>query len=528
MIGAGHNGLVCAAYLARHGLPVAVLERRARAGGCAGSERVMSTTVNICNCDHTLIRASGVIDELDLHRHGLSYFDLSPSRQHFVPGGRPWWAWHDIAQTLDGLAVTHPGEVAGYRRYLEDLLPLAQLVVEVGIRRPGWKSLGVAQGGGSTGPLPWRNAGRLAHLRRDSAARVLARYFSSEDLRAPAAAGGPAIWGLAPDLPGTGLGALGYALGHLVSPGRPLGGSGALVDALVSAVTLDGGTVRCGAEVVSIDCSEQAVHGVTLASGEEVEADVVVCASDPRRAVVRWLRHPPRRAGSFVRRWARMEAGEGYESKVDAVIEVPPRLADEPDGLRARLGVPEDSATTLVVTPPTDAIVTARALASRGQVAPQPIMLANVPDLADRSVAPLDGGHTFSLEVLFTPWALRGGWENSNEPARWLEVFGQLQWGDFLSGIRRWRSVTPRDYHDEYGLERGYAPSYPGGALATLVGLGGREVTRYRTPVPGLYLTGAGTFPGAGVWGASGRNAAGTVLSDLATPRRYRLWPASG
>ncbi|MGH9896124.1 MAG: phytoene desaturase family protein, partial [bacterium] len=112
------------------------------------------------------------------------------------------------------------------------------------------------------------------------------------------------------------------------------------------------------------------------------------------------------------------------------------------------------------------------------------------------------------------PFALEGGWKDSPEPARWLACYGELLETGFLEGVSRSRVMTPSDYESQFGLTSGYAPSFTGGPLAALIGRE-PELTRYRTPLKGLYLTGAGTFPGAGIWGASGRNTAEVVLSGL-------------
>ena len=137
------------------------------------------------------------------------------------------------------------------------------------------------------------------------------------------------------------------------------------------------------------------------------------------------------------------------------------------------------------------------------------MFFANVPSALDPTmrVAGPEGGHVFSLEVLYTPYGLRGGWAGSERAARWLDVFAELVQPGFLDGVRRWRAMTPDVYEGEFYLPRGYATSFAGGPLAALRG-DPKELTRYETPVRGLYLTGAATFPGAGVWGASGRNAA--------------------
>jgi phytoene dehydrogenase-like protein len=117
-----------------------------------------------------------------------------------------------------------------------------------------------------------------------------------------------------------------------------------------------------------------------------------------------------------------------------------------------------------------------------------------------------------SLEVLWTPYALRGGWARSPEPWRWLEQLATSCEPGLLDSVRDWRAMTPPDYEREFSMTRGYAPSFPGGVVAALTARQ-PELSRYRTPVRGLYLTGAGTFPGAGVWGASGRNTASVVLA---------------
>jgi phytoene dehydrogenase-like protein len=119
-----------------------------------------------------------------------------------------------------------------------------------------------------------------------------------------------------------------------------------------------------------------------------------------------------------------------------------------------------------------------------------------------------------SMEVLWTPYALDGGWEHSREPERWLGFLDQVFGAGTVGRVQRWRALTPPDYERQFGLVRGYAPSYRGGPLAALRARD-PERSRYRTPLRGLFLTGADTFPGAGIWGASGRNAASVVLAAV-------------
>ncbi len=509
VVGAGHNGLVCAAYLARAGLDVTVLEARDTVGGCASTVEAFGARVNICNCDHVLVRATGIIEELDLASFGLRYVDLTPVHLNVVDGEAPWFFFHETERTLESLRVSHPGEVDNYRRYLAAATPVARLVQDLTSAAPTVGNL--ARRLATRDP---RVPARLLHWSRLSAAQVLRTFFTSEALVAPAVATGPAVWGVHPGAPGTGLGALGYAMRHLVPVGRPVGGSGSLTAALAAAVARAGGEVRTGARVSAVRCEQERVRGVQLSTGELIDAPVVVSTADPRTTLVTWLAQPPPGATRVCARWASAPLRAGYEAKLDAVIATRPQFRDVEDADLRRLGVEDPLVPTAVITPGVAGITAARDAADAGRVARQPVFLSNVPSVADPTVAPRGGGDVFSLEALFTPYDLAGGWGGSAEPARWLDVYARSVAPGFADGVRAWRAVTPPDYEREFNLVRGHAPSFTGGPLAALVGRA-RELSRYETPVRGLYLSGAGTFPGAGVWGASGRNAARAVLRSV-------------
>lgn len=531
VVGGGHNGLTCAAYLARAGVRVLVLEARETVGGCASSvDGFDGARFNVCNCDHALVRATGVVEELDLARHGLRYLDMEPG-QLALPwdGSAPWLLFHDVERTLQSLALAHPSQVAGYRRYVDELLPAARLVLAMTTGVPTFR--GVAS---RLGRHRGRGARALLRLSRSSAADVLRRYFDDEALLGSPATTGPAVWGLPADTPGTGLGALGYALRHAVPVGRPAGGSGALTDAIASAVRAAGGEIRTGVRVATIRATGGTTRGVTLTDGTRIDASRVISAGDPRAALVDLLDDPPPAALDVVRRWRGREGGEGYESKIDAVIDALPRPRGLTDRYLAAVGVDDPLVATMVVTPTLASITAAAETARGGGIAVRPPMLVNVPSALDPTVrpgrnvtavvppsgrpgagpTPADAGHVFSLEVLFTPYALRGGWSGSAEPERWLQEFATLMEPGFLDGVRAWRNVGPEDYERDFSMPRGYASSFAGGPLTALLGRD-RELTRYATPVPGLFLTGAGTFPGAGVSGAPGRNAASVVLAAM-------------
>jgi phytoene dehydrogenase-like protein len=262
------------------------------------------------------------------------------------------------------------------------------------------------------------------------------------------------------------------------------------------------------------------VAGVELAGGEVLRARTVVATTDPRRTVVEWLgRSAPTAAAGMVRRWEARPVRYGYESKMDAVLATRPRYLAYDDTTLAALGVDDPLVPTTVVAPTIAEMAEAHRLSGTGAVARRPIFVVNLPSVRDPSMRPPGGGEILSLEVLWTPYSFNGGWADDAEARRWLAAYGELLVPGFAESVLRWRAMTPPDYETGFGLPAGYAPSFAGGPLAALVGKG-RELTRYETPVRGLFLSGAGTFPGAGVWGAAGRNAAHAVLARHPTSRR--------
>lgn len=507
VVGAGHNGLVTAAYLARAGVRTLLLEARPTVGGTASSERFHGATVNICNCDHLTFRSTPVIDELDLGSFGLRYLDVDPAQHNIAwSSERGWSLHHSLGDTLDSLRAVLPDEVESYQRYVRAARPVVDLALSAANDPPS--------AAGLTGHAVRRRfAGVPTLLRwsRRSAAEVLRSFFRHDALTATAAVTGPVVWGISPETPGSGLGAITHAMRHAVRVGRPVGGSGAVPTSILAAFEHHGGVVRTSSPVAAILCepggARGGVRGVRLADGTEVSSGLVVSACNPHSTFLEWLVDPPASADDLVRRWRAIPHDEGYESKVDAVIDEVPRV--RPVGV-------EPVATT-VIAPSLAEIHRGHQLLERGEMLDPPAMLVNVPSVLDPSMAAGSGDarrHVFSLEALYTPYGLRAGWIDSTEPWRWLERFADLCEPGFLDSIVHWRAMTPDVYEREFHLPAGHATSFAGGPLAAFRNRN-PELTRYETAVPGLYLTGAATFPGAGVWGASGRNCATVVLGHL-------------
>ena len=503
VIGAGHNGLVTAAYLARAGMATVLLEARSTVGGTAASEPFAGATVNICNCDHLTFRTTPVIDELRLADHGLTYLDVEPAQHNFswagAARGHGWSLHRDLDETLDDLGGHFPSQVAGYRRYATAAIPAVEMIYEAANEPPTVRNL-------TRLALARRLSGSrtLVSWSRRSAGDVLRSFFDDDAVMGPAALTGPMVWGISPERPGSGLGALTHAMRHAGVVGRPIGGSGEVPRALLAAFESAGGTLRTQSLVDTIMCNGERVSGIALADGTEITAPVVVSACNPHDTFLRWLRNPPSSATDLVRRWNGVRHDEGYESKIDAVLTDAPVLrgADRPLG------------STTVIAPGLAEIDLAARLMPRGEILDLPGMLVNVPTLLDPTMAP-QGRHVLSLEALFTPFGFVDGWSDPAEPRRWLETFAELCEPGLLDSIVEWRAMTPDVYERDFNLPNGHATSFAGGPLAVFRNQHA-ELTDYETAVDGLYLTGAATFPGAGVWGASGRNCATVVLEQRA------------
>jgi beta-carotene ketolase (CrtO type) len=511
VIGGGHNGLVCACYLARAGLEVLVLEAAGTPGGCIytvdlpdGRGRLEAGAY-----EHGGIRGSGVAGDLELEaRFGLSFH----LRDQVT-----------LAPCDDGTALAFD---ASLERTLEHLRPVVgQADADAYRRFAGWAEAGVALlRQTEAGPPPslrelaalaeaalGAEAGRLLQALLGSASNLLRSVVADERLQGPMA-----HWAAhsqqSPADPGTGAGALLLAGGHGHPAARPAGGSRATVDALVRCLEAAGGTLRCGLPVTRVEVAggrAVAVH----AGGERVTAArAVVSAVDARRlllglvdqaAVPPWLLAEARRIHVGRRNVS--------ELKVDAVLARMPEIAGPP-GFERSFMLSANTTTDLE---------RAFAAIQLGQLPARPPLMLAFPSTLEAGWAP--PGRAVLWLSTFVPWSPADGpWDRAS-----LERAADHAWraaekaiGTSLAPSER-RLTGPADWVARHGNPHAN-PNHVEMSLDQLLSFRpSPSLSGYRTPIGGLFLTGAGTHPGGGVTGLPGRNAAAVVLDALGATRRH-------
>jgi phytoene dehydrogenase-like protein len=509
VIGAGHNGLVCATLLARSGRSVLVLEAATRVGGAA-TTREFAPGFRVSAGAHLLhLMPAELQRELALESHGLR---LAGSRL-------PTTALRGDAEPLaigpgaSGLSANDAAAYADYQsrmgRYAAALVPLfARVPPRLGT--PDWSD-------------------RLALLRLAWAVRRLGRTDMRELLRiggmnvydlleerfaAPALQGAlafDAILGtnFGPRSPGTVLTLL-YRLAAEANAGatglsQPIGGLGALSEALAKAASAAGAMLRLSAPVARILVGDDRANGVELESGERYSAATVVSSADPKTTFLKLLGARHLDAG-FVRRVAHLRA-RGLAAKLHLALDAAPRFT----GLAADRG-----SGRLLIAPSMQAIEHAYNHSKYGEFSAGPIMEITVPTNLDPALAP-PGQHVLSAIVQYAPYTLKNGW-GSGRAAFLATALARLE--QHAPGLRRSviaaELLTPVDLEREFRMHGGH---WHHGELAFDQFFMVRPVpgaAQHRTPVAGLYLCGAGCHPGGGVMGVAGRNAARQILLGAA------------
>lgn len=521
VIGAGHNALVTAAYLAKGGLRTLVLERRDRVGGVADtSELVPGVRVP------TLVQTVGrlrpsVARELGLRKHGLSL--VAPEVRVFAPSpdGSAVTLWTDVARTAEGLRARSARDADAYPEFDRLVRSLGRFLAEVAaatppdIRTPG---LGDALAGLQLGRryrgLGTADARTILRVFAMAVADFVAESFETDALRAAIAWRGVRNTSLGPWSAGSTLNLLvdgagndGGAAGETVFA---RGGPGALAEALASAARSFGAEIRTGAEVVAIRSSDGRATGVALASGEEIDAPVVVSGADPKRTLNGLV--DPVALGPTMRWRVGNIRQPGTVAVVHLALTGLPRFTAAGDGgerlLRGRI----------LMAPGIDAIERAFDASKYGRLPESPILEATIPSLVDPSLvaAEPDVEHVMSVHAQYAPYALREGtWDERREELGDLVVRTLETYAPGIGGlVAARRVVTPLDLERDFALTGGH-PWHAEPALESfflwrpLLGW-----ARYRMPLDGLYLCGQGTHPGGGVTGGPGQNAAREILTD--------------
>jgi phytoene dehydrogenase-like protein len=501
VVGAGHNALVSAAYLAQAGYRVGVFERREMVGGAVSTtgDIVPGYRFDLGGSAHILIRLTPIVEELGLERYGLEYLELDPLFMAPYEDGDAVFFHRDADRTADELEDRFPGQGAAYRRFIDDWTPFARTVRDAFLTVPGPWQLGKKLLFGSRGGLDWRSSlGRIVQPYGD----VLDHYFDEEKVVAPmvwmAAQSGPP-----PESTFSAPFVLWHPLYHEGGVARPRGGSGELTRALADHVRDHGGEVHTGAEVQAILTEGGRAVGVRVGQ-EVITGRAVLSGTHARETFLRLLpdEHVPPGA-------RRMKEGNGFGAVLRLALDRPLRYTAHP-GDEARVGL------QLVCRDRTQ-IQRAYGDYLRGEPTRDPPLVVMTFSAVDDTLAP-PGHEVCWVWAQYYPYELAGGarWDGiADEVAdtildalethapgvREAEVgrlFQHPEWLERELGLYRGNVM-----HLEMTLDQmfGLRP-FPGAAT-------------YSAPLDGLYLTGASTHPGGGIMGASGRNAARVLLKDL-------------
>jgi phytoene dehydrogenase-like protein len=495
VIGGGHNGLACAAWLVRHGVGVTVLEANAELGGCVWTEELDSGH----RLERGAIDHSGVVglaEELELHRFGLRFHHSEELLAAGFADGTRIGIAQDLERTVARVEAVFPGDGDAYRR----LAVLAQAVFGF-VEQPSPPSFADVVALATAA----RGSGDLVRLLVASSESVLAERIEAPLLRSALAMAGSHNQ-LPPWLPGTGIFALLGPSVHGRPAARPVGGSTGLIRALGRAIEAGGGRIVTDARV---DRISEAGHGVVVwTSRDRFHARTVVSSLDVVRTT-RLLERPSDEFRSACRR-ARTGALNVAELKVDLALDRPATIGFDGGDPRA-LWLLQEHERSLG-----DAFRSILA----GRLPDTAAMMWASPSAMDPEAAPSGGGVVWLSS--FVPGRLAdGSWDESQEERaadRLLEGFRRITGVDLAPSILVRRVTSPRLWRHRIGTDN---PNHLDLTLDQLFSWRPPIAARpYRTPLPWLYLSGAGTYPGGGLSGIPGRNAARAVLEDLRGHRR--------
>jgi len=508
VIGAGHNGLVCANYLARTGLKVFVAEARGMLGGaCTTEELFPGARFSSCSYIQMMLRHE-VVEDLELRKYGL--VSVAPEMQEMAlwQDGDHVALWQDIDRTLRSIEAHSRQDGPNFMRFATRLRRFGDITQSALLSDPpDSESL----------RRVFRDLGEEELFEEFvllSAEELLDRYIVSDRLRGfMMFMGMVSTWG-SPNTPGTayvyGYHAQGEFERHFGRYGLPRDGMGMIAEALANGLRAHGGVLRTNAPVRGVRVEDGAATGLVLRNGEIIAARIVVSGADPKRSLVHLL--PAGALPAAVTAKARDIDQRGSMARIHLLVDALPDYVGFPAGQSG----PQHQGLTILG--PTPALYEqAWQAQQRGEFADDYVIEALIPSVTHPGLAPL-GMHTLSLGVQQLPFTLaRQSWAERGEEwaDRVMEMY--FRYAPNMRGAIRGRHViTPLD------LERTY--NITGGNIfhASMIGLENLfacrpipEAAGYRTPIRGYYLCGAGSHPGGGVTGAPGHNAAHRILADL-------------
>jgi phytoene dehydrogenase-like protein len=516
VIGGGHNGLVCAAYLARGGRSVLVLEAADEVGGAAVT-RGFAPGFRVSACAHLLHSMSGaMIRDLGLQDHGLTFVDRNTQTVALSADGKPLVLSSGLAYSPEGAAAARYPEYASQLNRLAVALRPMLDSVPPRLGTNAWADKrALLQLGWQIRRLGRHDMRELLRIGGMNVYDLLQDNFDSPLLQG--ALGFDAVLGtnLGPRSPGsvfTLLYRLAVASGKEGGGGllsRPLaqpeGGLGALSRSLAAAATASGAQIRTGIAVERIVVRAHRAAGVQLTSGEVIDADCVISNVDPQATFLRLLGAEYLDAG-FTRRVAHLRT-RGLAAKLHLALDrLPPFTGLTADRVGGRL----------LIAPSLDYLERAFNHSKYGEFSAAPAIEITLPTVNDPTLAPA-GKHVLSAVVQYAPYALKEGWEGGRRQFADL-VIDTIE--RYAPGLRKSviaaQLLAPPDIEREFRITGGH---WHHADLALDQFFMMRPVpgaAQYQTPVEGLYLCGAGCHPGGGVMGTAGRNAARRVLGQAA------------
>jgi phytoene dehydrogenase-like protein len=518
VIGAGHNGLVAAAYLAKAGLRTVVLERREVPGGALATAEI-APGYRVPAVAHTVGRLQpGVIDHLRLREHGLDL--IVPEVRVFSPqsDGRSLTLWGDRTRTAQELRGWSLHDAQVYPEFDQKVRALASFLAHVHASTPpdlkkpsaadaltGLKLARVFRGLGKRGTR------ELLRVLPMAVADFVGEVFETDELRGALAARGVQYAAMGPWSAGTTAVLLADSAGNDGgAPGQSVfarGGPGALADALASAARSFGVVIRTGVDVIRVTSLGDRISGVVLASGEEISSPIVVSAMDPKRTLLR-LVDPVALGPNLMWRAGNLRL-PGVVAKVNLALSRMPAFAADggSDGERLK--------GRILVAPGIDYLERAFDASKYGRVSAEPYLEATIPSIADPTLAP-PGGHVMSVLAQWAPYHRREGtWEAERDGLGDLVLKTLEVLAPGLSDlVVAHQVITPMDLERDYGLTEGHPLHGEPGLDQLFAWRPMLGHARYRLALRGLYLCGAGAHPGGGVTGAPGANAAREILAD--------------